>query len=104
MQEIKAVQEDRHEFRELQDDGHYRELRVLQQIRWHQQQQPLRARRRPNVHQVHGDAMRDMSDSEFKWHFWFDKPTVARLAALLDLGWITTVGSLGFQSSSCAQH
>jgi hypothetical protein len=30
--------------------------------------------------------MRDMSDAEFKRHFRFDKPTVARLAVLLDLG------------------
>jgi hypothetical protein len=86
LREIRELQAERREREDLREVRQDRELLALRQIRRYRQLVPLRGRRRPNVYRVRGDAMRDMSDAEFKRHFRFDKATVARLAGILDLG------------------
>jgi hypothetical protein len=86
LREIRELQAERQEQEDLQEVRQNQELRALRQICRYRQLVPLRGRRCPNVYRVCRDAMRDMSDAEFKQYFRFDKATVAFLAGILDLG------------------
>jgi hypothetical protein len=91
LQDIRELQADQRDRRDLEDVRRDREFLALQQIRRYRQVAARRGRR-PNVYRVRGDAMRDMSDAEFKRHFRLEIHTICKI-----------VRELGFLQSTSGQ-
>ncbi len=76
--DIQELQADQHDRWDLEDMRRDREFLALQQIHRYRQV-AAQGRCRPNVYHVRGDAMRDMSDAEFKHHFRFKILTIYKI-------------------------